>query len=259
MCCQAYDTSQETAPTYTTGAYIKTTLRLAGGPHIGRLEGRLQGVRGEVTRGPAPYLRYLLWLLRARAGHRDAALHLHTSVGLACGTSFGCCRPGRDIVMPLFISPHSGHGAVFKASPLHPRSPTRTGSSGGGSSGKRERSGGQRLHSASAGPLSGPTSVSSLNLKSDATRGLTAGAPAPPEVHECVGAGVGASGGSCKSLELVFAGRICGGGEQPDSREWPNCHRGINRGYSQGVRQVGATEVVGRWLVGGWVIFFVDG
>jgi hypothetical protein len=39
-----------------------------------------------------------------------------------------------------------------------------------------------------------------------------------------------------KSLEVLFAGRICGGREEPNSTRWPNC-RDINRGYSQGVRQ----------------------
>ena len=37
---------------------------------------------------------------------------------------------------------------------------------------------------------------------------------------------------------MLFAGRICGGREKPDSTRWPNCPLGINVGYSQGVRQL---------------------
>ena len=41
-----------------------------------------------------------------------------------------------------------------------------------------------------------------------------------------------------RELEVLFAGRICGGREQPDSTRWPNCPLGVNVGYSQGVRQM---------------------
>lgn len=34
------------------------------------------------------------------------------------------------------------------------------------------------------------------------------------------------------------AGRICGGREPPVTDRVPNCPRGVNRGYSQGVRQL---------------------
>lgn len=40
-----------------------------------------------------------------------------------------------------------------------------------------------------------------------------------------------------RNIEVLFAGRICGGREVPDSTRWPNC-RPINVGYSQGVRQL---------------------
>ncbi|KAG1670892.1 hypothetical protein FOA52_000394 [Chlamydomonas sp. UWO 241] len=41
-----------------------------------------------------------------------------------------------------------------------------------------------------------------------------------------------------KTIEVLFAGRICGGREDPNSSAWPNCPLGINKGYSQGVRQL---------------------
>ncbi|KAG1675784.1 hypothetical protein FOA52_012440 [Chlamydomonas sp. UWO 241] len=47
-----------------------------------------------------------------------------------------------------------------------------------------------------------------------------------------------------KTLELTFAGRICGDNTEPLPGRWPNCGR-KNVGYSQGVRQEGlqATDV----------------
>eukprot|EP00955_Chlamydomonas_euryale_P028028 295281-Chlamydomonas_euryale.AAC.1 len=40
-----------------------------------------------------------------------------------------------------------------------------------------------------------------------------------------------------QNLEVLFAGRICGGREEPVAT-WPNCPKGVNKGYSQGVRQL---------------------
>ncbi|KAG1660242.1 hypothetical protein FOA52_007639 [Chlamydomonas sp. UWO 241] len=83
-------------------------------------------------------------------------------------------RPGRDVVVPIYIGPHSGRGRIFSHSPLHPRSPEQR----------------------------------------------AAGGPA------------------AKTLEMLFAGRICGGTEEPQPELGKgSCPRGINRGYSQGVRQ----------------------